>query len=111
MISDYIIAVNENGEPFIAHASKKYKPHHITNYAYFRKVKLPNSKTRYFYTEKAYRTWLENQDSTKKEKVDKQVRAKIYALRKSYTSIVKELGPNSKEAQGLLKKIRALEND
>lgn len=111
MNNDYIIAVNENGEPFIAHALKKHKSHHITNYAYFRKVKLPNGKTRYFYTEKAYQIWLENQDSTKKEERDKQKRARIRTLQKTYISVVKKLGPNSKEAQGLLKKIEALKDD
>lgn len=111
MNNDYVIAVNENGEPFIAHASKKRKPHFITNYLYFQKVKLPNGKTRYFYTEKAYRTWLENQDSTKKEERDKQKRTRIYALQKTYISTVKKLGPKSKEAQGILKKIEALKND
>lgn len=65
MTNDYIVAVDENGQPFITHARKGLKPHFSTDYLYFRKVKLPNGKTRYFYTEKAYQTWLKNQQPAK----------------------------------------------
>lgn len=116
MNNDYIITVDEYGEPYIAHATKQSrKPAYGHKSPLFlEKVKLPNGKYRYFYTRKAYETWLENQKpSTKEQKelTDKKKRMRIQNLRKTFTSVAKKMGYKSKEAQELLKEIRDLEKD
>lgn len=113
MNNDYVIAVNENGEPFIAHATKK--PRKLAfgykSPLFVEKVKLPNGKWRYFYTQKSYKAWLKNQEPSKKETTDKKKRMEIQNLRKTFAAVVKKYGVKSKEAQGLLKEIRDLEKD
>lgn len=113
MNNDYIIAVNENGEPYIAHAAKRLrKPaYRHKSPLFIEKVKLPNGKYRYFYTRKAYEAWLKNQQSPKKEMSEKKKRMQIQNLRKTFSIITKKTGRNSEEAQDLLKEIRELEKD
>ena len=113
MTNDYIIVVDENGEPYIAHAAKKSrKPAYGHKSPLFlEKVKLPNGKYRYFYTRKAYEAWLKNQRTPKKEMSEKKKRMQIQNLRKTFAIIAKKAGRNSEEAQALLKEIRELEKD
>lgn len=116
MNNDYIITVDENGEPFIAHATKKSRKPAFGHKSplFLEKVELPNGKYRYFYTRKAYEAWLENQKpSTKeqKEMTDKKKRMQIQNLRKTFGSVAKKLGYKSTEAQELLKEIRELEKE
>lgn len=116
MKNDYVVAVDENGEPYIAHAIKMTRKPAFGHKSplFLDKVQLPNGKYRYFYTRKAYEAWLKNQKpSTKeqKEMADKKKRMQIQNLRKSYGTIAKKLGYKSEEAQGLLKEIRELEKD
>lgn len=116
MNNDYIITVDENGEPFIAHATKKSRKPAFGHKSplFLEKVELPNGKYRYFYTRKAYEAWLENQKpSTKeqKEMTDKKKRMRIQNLRKTFATVAKKLGYKSEEAQGLLKEIRELEKE
>jgi hypothetical protein len=71
MTNDYIIAVDETGQPFIAHAKKYhgYKSGQLLDsrdsVLYYKKVKLPNGKYRYFYTRRAYEAYLKNQSKDK----------------------------------------------
>lgn len=113
MNNDYIIAVNEKGEPYIAHAAKRLrKPAYgHKNPLFLEKVKLSNGKYRYFYTRKAYEAWLKNQRTPKKEMSEKKKRMQIQNLRKTFSIITKKTGRNSEEAQDLLKEIRELEKD
>lgn len=108
MTNNYIVAVDENGQPFIAHARKGLKPHFSTNYLYFRKVKLPNGKTRYFYTEKAYQAWLKNQQPAKDKEKQKEKAAKIMKLQKRYKIVAEKRGTDSEAAKKILKELRAL---
>ena len=113
MTNDYIVAVDENGEPYIAHAAKRLrKPAYGHKSPLFlEKVKLPNGKHRYFYTRKAYEAWLKNQRTPKKEMSEKKKRIQIQNFRKTFATITKKTGRNSEEAQALLKEIRELEKD
>lgn len=116
MNNDYIITVDEYGQPYIAHATKQSRKPAFGHKSplFLEKVKLPNGKHRYFYTRKAYEAWLKNQKpSTKeqKEMTDKNKRMQIQNLRKTFASVSKKLGYKSEEAQGLLKKIRKLEKE
>ena len=116
MNNDYIIAVDENGKPYIAHTVKITRKPAFGHKSplFLEKVELPNGKYRYFYTQKAYEAWLKNQKpSTKeqKEMADKKKHMQIQNLRKTYGAVAKKLGYKSKEAQGLLKEIRELEKD
>ena len=110
---NYIITVDENGEPFIAHATKKSRKPAFgyKSPLFVEKVKLPNGKWRYFYPQKSYTAWLKNQEPSKKETTDKKKRMEIQNLRKTFAIVVKKNGVKSKEAQGLLKEIRELEKD
>lgn len=108
MTNNYIVAVDENGQPFIAHAQKGLKPHFSTNYLYFRKVKLPNGKTRYFYTEKAYQAWLKNQRPAKDKEKQKEKAAKIMKLQKRYKIVAEKRGTDSEAAKKILKELRTL---
>ena len=49
MNNDYVVAVDENGEPFIAHA--------FDNHKYFQKIR-EGFKTRYFYTREQLEAYL-----------------------------------------------------
>lgn len=116
MTNDYIIAVDEHGQPYIAHATKQSRKPAFgyKSPLFVEKVELPNGKWRYFYTQKSYKAWLKNQKpSTKeqKEMTDKKKRKRIQNLRKSYGTIAKQFGYKSEEAQALLKKIRELEKE
>ena len=116
MTKDYIITVDEYGQPFIAHAIKMTRKPAFGHKSplFLDKVQLPNGKYRYFYTRKAYEAWLANQKpSTKeqKEMTDKKKRMQIQNLRKTFATVAKKLGYKSEEAQGLLKEIRALEKE
>ncbi len=113
MTNEYVISVDEYGEPFIAHATKKpRKPAFgYKSPLFVEKVKLPNGKYRYFYTQKSYKAWLKNQQPSKKETTDKKKRMEIQNLRKTFATVAKKLGYKSEEAQGLLKEIRKLEKE
>lgn len=113
MTNDYIIVVDEAGEPYIAHAAKRPRKSAYGHKSplFLEKVKLPNGKYRYFYTRKAYEAWLKNQQSPKKEISEKKKRMQIQNLRKTFAIIAKKTGRNSEEAQALLKEIRELEKD
>ena len=116
MTNNYIITVDEYGQPYIAHATKQSRKPAFGHKSplFLEKVKLPNGKHRYFYTRKAYDAWLKNQKSSTKEQkemADKKKRMRIQNLRKTYGTITKKLGYKSEEAQGLLKKIRELEKE
>lgn len=116
MTKDYIITVNEYGQPYIAHATKQSRKPAFgyKSPLFVEKVELPNGKYRYFYTRKAYETWLENQKpSTKEQKElsDKKKRMQIQNLRKTFATVAKKLGYKSEEAQRLLKEIRKLEKE
>ena len=116
MTNNYIITVDEYGQPYIAHAIKMTRKPAFGHKSplFLDKVQLPNGKYRYFYTRKAYEAWLKNQKpSTKeqKEMADKKKRMQIQNLRKSYGTIAKKLGYKSEEAQRLLKEIRKLEKE
>lgn len=114
MTTNYIITVDEYGEPYIAHTTKKpRKPAFgYKSPLFVEKVELPNGKWRYFYTQKSYEAWLKNQQPRlTKELTDKKKRMRIQSLRKTFGSVAKKLGYKSKEAQGLLKEIRELEKD
>lgn len=114
MNNDYVVVVDENGEPFIAHATKKSRKPAFgyKSPLFVEKVKLPNGKWRYFYTQKSYKAWLKNQQPRlTKELTDKKKRMQIQNLRKTFGSVAKKLGYKSKEAQELLKEIRDLEKD
>ena len=114
MNNDYIIVVDETGEPYIAHATKQLRKPAFgyKSPLFVEKVKLPNGKWRYFYTQKSYEAWLKNQQpQLTKELTDKKKRMQIQNLRKTFSSVAKKLGYKSKEAQDLLKEIRMLEKE
>ena len=116
MTKDYIITVDEYGRPYIAHATKQSRKPDFGHKSplFLEKVKLPNGKYRYFYTQKSYKAWLENQKpSTKEQKelTDKKKRMRIQTLRKTFATVAKKMGYKSEEAQGLLKEIRKLEKE
>lgn len=98
---------------YISHSSRKRKPIRYTNknVLYIRRVELPNGKWRYFYTTKAYEAWLNNQQPSKEEQDEKKRKnIKIWNLRKTYMSAVKETGYRSKESRRLLNEIHDLES-
>lgn len=116
MVKDYIITVDEYGQPYIAHAVKMTRKPAFGHKSplFLDKVQLPNGKYRYFYTRKAYEAWLKNQKpmtKEQKEMADKKKRMRIQNLRKTFATVAKKLGYKSKEAQDLLKEIRELEKD
>ena len=116
MTNNYIITVDEYGQPYIAHATKQTRKPAFgyKSPLFVEKVELPNGKWRYFYTQKSYKAWLENQKSSTKEQkemADKKKRMRIQNLRKTFTSVAKKLGYKSEEAQGLLNEIRKLEKE
>jgi len=116
LTKDYIITVDEYGQPYIAHATKQSRKPAFgyKSPLFVEKVELPNGKWRYFYTQKSYKAWVENQKlSTKEQKkmADKKKRMRIQNLRKTFATVAKKLGYKSKEAQDLLKEIRELEKD
>lgn len=81
MAKDYIVAVDEYGQPYIAHAVKMTRKPAFGHKSplFLDKVQLPNGKYRYFYTRKAYEAWLKNQKPTIKEQKEMADKKKTYA--------------------------------
>lgn len=67
MTKNYIIAVNENGQPFIAHKYAYGSGVAGRGHKYVQRVKLSNGKYRYFYSQKDYETYLRLKDKNDSE--------------------------------------------
>lgn len=62
-MDDYIIAVDRDGRPYIAHAWGGNKPH-----KYVAKVELGGGKVRYFYSQEEYSAYLRGKSEDKDTK-------------------------------------------
>jgi len=112
MNKNYIIAVDETGEPFIAHKYAYESGVAGRGHKYVQRVKLSNGKYRYFYSQKEYEAYLglTKRKREIKERMDQIVReqdrlSSEYAKKKvydNYKSAVEKYGKTSMQAQKAL---------
>jgi hypothetical protein len=112
MINNYIITVDENGFPFIAHTYAYGSGAVGKSHKYVQRVKLPNGKYRYFYSQKEYEAYtgllkrkreIKNRmDQILKEEDNLRSKYKEKNVFNNYERAVNEHGKNSTQAKKAL---------